>query len=110
MTLTSTDVARFALLITLGFFGLLTFLVAATIVGLMWAESSSCNCIHFPIGLYVLGVVGILFIISMINEAVEASPLFEKWSESKREDLIEAIREASIAAIIFLVVVILLLI
>lgn len=97
-----TDVARFALIIALGFLAFLIFLTAGTILGLMWVESSYCNCVHYPIGLYVLGLLGILFIASMIGESVDAPPVFEEWAKNQREALI--------AAVIFLIVVILLLI
>jgi ABC-type multidrug transport system fused ATPase/permease subunit len=42
--MTAADVARFALIVALGFFAFVTFVFAATIVGLMWLESSRCNC------------------------------------------------------------------
>jgi hypothetical protein len=38
------DIARMALIVTLGFLAFITFLIAGTIVGLMWLESSHCNC------------------------------------------------------------------
>ncbi len=58
------DIARMALIVTLGFLAFITFLIAGTIVGLMWLESSNCNCIHFPVGLYVLALLGILLLAS----------------------------------------------
>ena len=94
------DIARLALIFTLGILALITFLIAGTIVGLMWLESSRCNCVHFPVGLYVLGLLGILFIASLISESLDAPPVFEGWLENQREALI--------IALIFLFVVILL--
>jgi hypothetical protein len=35
-----TDVGRFGLIVALGLLALVTFLIAGTIVGLMWVESS----------------------------------------------------------------------
>jgi hypothetical protein len=102
--MTVTDVARFALIIALGLLALVTFLIAGTIVGLMWVDGSDCNCVHYPVGLYVLGLFGILLLVSMIAEGFDASTasVFEKWAENQRENLI--------AGVIFLIVVILLLI
>ena len=102
--MTVTDVARFALLVALGLLALVTFLIAGTIVGLMWVDSSDCNCVHYPIGLYVLGLFGILLLASLIGEAFDATTAsaFENWAENYREALV--------AAAIFLIVVILLLI
>jgi hypothetical protein len=98
----TTDVARFALIIALGVLAFVIFLTAGTILGLMWVESSHCNCVHYPIGLYVLGLLGILLVVSMISESVYAPPVFEAWAKNQRE--------AMIAVVIFLIVVILLLI
>ena len=86
--MTVTDVARFALIIALGLLALITFLIAGTIVGLMWVDSSDCNCVHYPIGLYVLGLFGILLLASMIGESLDAPPVFENWAENQREALI----------------------
>ena len=102
--MTVTDVARFALIIALGLLALVTFLIAGTIVGLMWVDSSDCNCVHYPIGLYVLGLFGILLLASIIGEAFDGTTTsaFENWAENYREVLV--------AGVIFLIVVILLLI
>ncbi|NJM33826.1 MAG: hypothetical protein HC850_02960 [Rhodomicrobium sp.] len=82
------DVARFALIIALGFLAFVTFIVAATIIGLMWVESSHCNCVHYPVGLYVLGLLGIFFIASIIHESLDVQPVFEGWMKNQREALI----------------------
>jgi hypothetical protein len=102
--MTVTDVARFALIIALGLLALVTFLIAGTIVGLMWVDSSDCNCVHYPIGLYVLGLFGLLLLGSLIGEAFDTTTAsaFENWAENYREALV--------AGVIFLIVVILLLI
>jgi len=100
--MTVADVARFALIIALGLLALITFLIAGTIVGLMWVDSSDCNCVHYPIGLYVLGLFGILLIASMVGESLDAPPVFENWAENQREALI--------VGVIFLIAIILLLV
>lgn len=95
--MTVTDVARFALIIALGLLALITFLIAGTIVGLMWVDNSDCNCVHYPIGLYVLGLFGILLLASMIGESLDTPAVFENWAENQRETLI--------VGVIFLIVV-----
>lgn len=85
------DVARFALIIVLGVLAFITFIVAATIVGLIWVGSRDCNCGNYPVGLYVLGLVGLLFLVEIIHEAVDVQPVFEGWMENQREALIVAL-------------------
>jgi hypothetical protein len=102
--MTAADVARFALIVALGFFAFVTFIFAATIVGLMWLESSRCNCWHLPVGLYVLALLGIFFLVSIIREAVDAQPVFEGWIEN------QTYREILIIVLIFLLVILLILI
>jgi hypothetical protein len=96
------DIARFALIIGLGFLAFVTFIVAATIIGLMWVESSHCNCVHYPIGMYVLGLLGIFFLASIIRESFDVQPIFEGWMKNQRE--------AVIVGLIFLFVVFLIII
>ncbi|MGB0084534.1 MAG: hypothetical protein WBP94_04060 [Rhodomicrobiaceae bacterium] len=100
--MTVNDVARFALIIVVGILAFITFIVASTIVGLMWAEASRCNCANYPVGLYVLGLLGIFFIASIISESLDIQPVFEDWMENQRE--------AVIVAAIFLIVVLLIII
>lgn len=102
--MTVADVARFALIIALGLLALVTFLIAGTIVGLMWVDSSDCNCWYYPIGILVLGLFGILLLASIIGEAFDATTtsVFENWAENQREALV--------AGAIFIIVLILLLI
>jgi len=90
--MTGADLGRFALIVALGFLAFLTFLYAGTIVGLMWLESSRCNCLHLPVGLYVLALLWILFIASMISEGVDLLPsTFQKWVDEHRNSLIIAL-------------------
>lgn len=100
--MTATDVARFALIIALGLLALVTFLIAGTIVGLMWADGSDCNCVHYPIGLYVLGLFGALLIASMISESFDAPEVFEKWAKNQRETMI--LGGISLVAVILLLI------
>jgi hypothetical protein len=96
------DVGRFALIIGLGFLAFITFIFAGTIIGSMWLEVSSCNCIHLPVGLYVLAIIAILFIVSLIVELVDY------WYFIIC--VLERNREATIIAVIFIVAIILILI
>ncbi len=78
--MTSADFMRFVIIVSLGVVAFITFLVAGTIVGLMWLESWSCgSCKQYPVGLYILGLLGILFIISISMEASEAPEACSPW-------------------------------
>jgi len=104
--MTGADVGRFVLLIALGLFAFLTFLYAGTIVGLMWLESSYCNCLYFPVGLYVLGLLAILIIATMISEAIDMPMIVQNWIDARKP---AELQEALIIGLIFLVVLILIL-
>lgn len=88
--MTLADVARFALIVALGLLALITFLIAGTIVGLMWVEGSDCDCVRYPVGLYVMGLLGILLLASLISEGadVRVTETFEGWFKNQREALI----------------------
>src|SRR5665648_781419 len=88
--MTVADVARFGLIVALGLLALVTFLFAGTILGLMWMDSSDCNCLHYPIGIYVLGLFGLLLLASIIGEIFDATTtsVFEDWAENRREALV----------------------
>ncbi len=100
--MTAADVGRFVLIIALGFLAFVTFLFATTIVGSMWLEASRCKCLHLPVGLYVLGLIGILLTASIIVESFDAQPYIET--------LLKKQRDVVIAAVIFVIVIILILI
>ena len=100
------DVGRYFLVIALGIFAFLTFLYAGTIVGLMWLESSYCNCLYFPVGLYILALLAILLIVTMISEAIDAPLIVQEWINKQKP---AELQEASIIGLIFLVVMILIL-
>jgi hypothetical protein len=78
--MTSADFMRFIIIISLGVVSFITFLVAGTIVGLMWLDSFTCvTCKKYPVGIYILGLLGILYLISIGIEASEAPEPWQKW-------------------------------
>ena len=84
--MTSADIMRFVIIISLGVLAFITFLVAGTIIGLMWLDSWSCGvCKQYPVGLYILALLGILFLISIGNEASEAGEPWHKWMRDNWE-------------------------
>jgi len=74
--MTLADYARFALLIVLGVLSFIVFLVSGTLLGLMFVDPYGCRCVHPfpPVGLYVLGILGILLLIPPIRTAVNDAP------------------------------------
>lgn len=78
--MTSADFMRFFIIISLGVLAFITFLVAGTLIGLMWLDSWSCGaCKQYPVGLYILGLIGLMFLVSIGMEASEAPEPWEKW-------------------------------
>ncbi|MGO9543960.1 MAG: hypothetical protein ACLPPF_04100 [Rhodomicrobium sp.] len=78
--MTSADFLRFVIILSLGVLAFITFLVAGTIIGLMWLDSWSCGeCRQYPVGIYILGLLGVLLLISVGIEASEAPEPWEKW-------------------------------
>jgi endonuclease/exonuclease/phosphatase (EEP) superfamily protein YafD len=87
--MTTAQILHFLIAIGLGILAFLTFIVAMTILGLMLVED--CYCVQYPIGIYVLGILGILLLASLIMELIEA-PLFSAdWLTTNRQALILAI-------------------
>jgi len=74
--MTLADYARFALLIALGVLSFIVFLVAGTLLGLMYVDPTGCRCIYPfpPVGLYVLGIFGLLLLFPMIRTAIVDAP------------------------------------
>lgn len=68
----------------------------------MWLDVSTCNCIHLPVGLYVLSIVALLLLIAIIIEIVDY------WSVII--GALEKNREATIIGLIFVIAIILILI
>lgn len=70
------DVLRLFVITGLGVLAVVTFLVAGTITGLMIVDNESCKyCDTYPIGLWILGLLGALFAYSMVQVAIEQIPL-----------------------------------
>jgi predicted membrane channel-forming protein YqfA (hemolysin III family) len=77
---TSADLLRFLIIITLGILSFITFLVVGTIIGLMWLDTWGCgDCKSYPVGVWILGLLGILFLISIGFEASDAPEPWDKW-------------------------------
>jgi hypothetical protein len=87
--MTSADFMRFMIIISLGVVSFITFLVAGTITGLMWLDSFTCvTCKKYPVGIYILGILGILYLISIGMEASEAPGPWHSWLKANRMTLI----------------------
>ncbi len=90
--MTSADFMRFVIIISLGVLAFITFLVAGTIIGLMWLDSWSCgSCKQYPVGLYILGLLGILYLISIGIEVSEAPGTWAVWIRSNWVTLVIAL-------------------
>ena len=78
--MTSADCMRFVIIVSLGVLAFVTFLVAGTIIGLMWLDSWRCgSCKETPVGIYILGLLGILFLVSIAMEASDAPEAWQDW-------------------------------
>ncbi len=78
--MTAADIFRFIIITSLGVLAFITFLVAGTIIGLMWLDSWGCpGCKTYPVGIWILGLLGILFLISIGLELSDAPEAFDKW-------------------------------
>ncbi len=78
--MTSADLMRFLIIISLGVLAFITFLVAGTTIGLMWLDSWRCGvCQQYPVGLYILGLLGLLILVSIGIEVSEAYEPWNKW-------------------------------
>ncbi len=78
--MTSADFLRFVIILSLGILAFITFLVAGTIIGLMWLDSWSCGeCKQYPVGIYILSLLGVLYLISIGMEVSDAPEPWEKW-------------------------------
>jgi hypothetical protein len=87
--MTAADFLRFVIIVSLGVLAFITFLVAGTIIGLMWLDSWSCSdCKQYPVGIYILALLGILYLISIGMEASDAPEPWEKWIKANKNTLI----------------------
>lgn len=79
-------VFRFFIIFSLGIAAFVSFLVATTLIWLMWFDSWRCGmCLSYPVGIYTLALLGILIIISIAFEAGEASALWTAWAIATRK-------------------------
>jgi|GEM_PF-3579336 len=100
--MTSADVMRFIIIVSLGILAFITFLVAGTIIGLMWLDAWSCgNCHRYPVGMWILGLLGLLFLVSIGIEASEAPEPWENWIKTNWVTLVVIL--ASIVTFILVV-------
>ncbi len=77
---------------------IVTFLVAGTIIGLMIVENG-CDrgyCMGSPVGVWVLGLLGVLFVKSMVEEWAEIPVVAKTWYKTNQTNVL-------ISAIIILV-------
>ena len=59
-------VLRFFIIFGLGLLAFVTFLVATTLIWLMWLDSWRCGmCLSYPVGVYTLALLGLLIIVSL---------------------------------------------
>ncbi len=78
-------VLRFLIIFSLGVLAFVTFLVATTLIWLMWFDSWRCGaCLSYPVGIYTLALLGLLLLGSIGIEAGEASPVFASYAENVR--------------------------
>jgi hypothetical protein len=89
--MTAAHVLQYFILIILGIFAFLTFLVAGTILGLMIYEDSRCMCVQYPIGLYVLGVFWLFLLGGLVIELINSPVFAVEWLNSHREAIILAL-------------------
>ena len=79
-------VLRFFIISALGVLAFVTFLVATTLIWLMWFDSWRCGmCLSYPVGIYTLALLGLLILGSIGIEFGEASPLLAAWAETSRK-------------------------
>ena len=84
--MTAADFLRFVIIVSLGVLAFITFLVAGTIVGLMWLDSWTCGtCARYPAGLYIMGLLGVLLAASLGMEASEAPAIWGPWIKKNKD-------------------------
>ena len=78
-------VLRFFIIFSLGVLAFVTFLVATTLIWLMWFDTWRCGmCLNYPVGIYTLALLGLLILGSIGFEAGEASVLWARWAAATR--------------------------
>ena len=80
------SVLRFFIIFSLGVLAFVTFLVATTLIWLMWFDTWRCGmCLNYPVGIYTLALLGLLILGSIGFEAGEASVLWARWAAATRK-------------------------
>ena len=103
-TVTAADIGRFLVIMGLGLLATTTFLVAGTVVILMAVDSAASNAFrYFPVGIAVMGILGLFFLIDTIVEAIDAPTVFHKWLMSSKDNQ-DALRLAAISMIAILII------
>jgi len=75
-------ILRFVIIFGLSVLAFITFLVAGTLIGLIWLDSWRCGqCLQSPVGIYILAVLGLLILASIGIEAGEAAVIWRKYAE-----------------------------
>jgi hypothetical protein len=88
--MTVADVARFVVITLLGVLAIITFLVAGTIIGLMMVDNG-CDrgyCMPTPVGVWVLGLLGVLFVKSMVEEWNEIPVAAKTWYKANQTNVL----------------------
>jgi hypothetical protein len=100
--MTAADFLRFVIIVSLGVLAFITFLVAGTIIVLMWLDSFRCGtCSPHPAGMYILALLGVLLAASLGMEASEAPAHWGPWIRKNRDTLIiGAIASAALLAVL----------
>ena len=79
-------VLRFFIIFSLGVLAFVTFLVATTLIWLMWFDTWRCGmCLSYPVGIYTLALLGLLILGSIAFEAGEAAVIWRAWAIATRK-------------------------
>lgn len=101
---TAADIGRFLIIALMGFASAVTFLVAGTVTVLMVVDSAACDCFrYYPVGLSVLGLLGLLLLIDMIIVAVDAPPVVEKFFKDSKQNQ-EMLMLSGICFVVFFII------
>ena len=72
---------RFFIIFSLGVLAFISFLVATTLIWLMWFDTWRCGmCLSYPVGIYTLALLGLLILGSIAFEAGEAAVIWQEWA------------------------------
>lgn len=79
-------VLRLFIIFGLGVAAFVSFLVATTLIWLMWFDTWRCGtCLSYPVGIYTLALLGLLILGKIAFEAGEASALWQAWAIATRK-------------------------